>query len=78
MEMCDLAVETCVWPMFEIVEGKLTLNYRPKEKLPVEAYLKEQGRFRHMFQKGNEGLIVEYQAQVDKTWDMLQNLSETK
>jgi len=78
MEMCELAVETCIWPMFEIVEGKLTLSYVPKNKKPAVEYLKEQGRFRHMFEKGNEGLIEEYQQQVDKQWELLQNLNEMK
>ena len=78
MEMCKLAADTCVWPMYEVVEGKLSLTYTPKEKLPVEVYLKEQGRFRHMFEKGNENLIEEYQKQVDKEWQMLQNLNEMK
>jgi pyruvate ferredoxin oxidoreductase beta subunit len=78
MEMAKLAVETCVWPLFEVVEGKLTLNYTPKNKLPVEDYLKLQGRFSHMFAKGNEHLIAEYQAEVDRDWAMLQNLNETK
>ena len=78
MEISKLAVETCVWPIFEIVEGKLTLSYIPKKKLPVEAYLKEQGRFSHMFAKGNEHLIEEYQAKVDKDWNLLQNLNEMK
>jgi len=78
MEMCKLAVETCVWPMFEIIDGNLSLSYIPKNKQPVEVYLKEQGRFRHMFQKGNEHLIEEYQKQVDKEWNLLQNLNEMR
>ena len=78
MEMCKLAVETCIWPLFEIVEGKLTLSYIPKEKQPVEVYLKDQGRFSHMFAPGNENLIVEYQKQVDKDWNLLLNLHEMK
>jgi len=78
MEMCKLAVETCVWPMFEIVEGNLTLSYIPKNKLPVEEYLKVQGRFSHMFDKGNEHLIEAYQKQVDKDWKLLQNLNEMR
>ena len=78
MEISKLAVETCVWPMFEIVEGNLTLSYIPKTKLPVEVYLKEQGRFSHMFAKGNEHLIAEYQEQVDKNWNLLLNLNEMK
>ena len=78
MEMCKLAVETCVWPLFEIVEGKLTMSYIPKKKLPVEDYLKPQGRFSHMFAKGSEHLIEEYQKQVDKEWELLLNLNEMK
>jgi len=78
MEMCKLALETCIWPIFEIVDGDLTLSYIPKNKQPVEAYLKEQGRFRHMFAKGNEHLIEEYQRQVDKEWNLLLNLNEMK
>jgi pyruvate ferredoxin oxidoreductase beta subunit len=78
MEMCKLAVETCVWPMFEIVDGDLSLSYIPKNKLPVEEYLKVQGRFSHMFDKGNEHLIEEYQGQVDKAWQLLLNLNEMR
>ena len=76
MEMCELAVETCVWPLFEIVEGKLTLNYIPKNKLPVEDYLRPQGRFAHMFKPGNEAMIADLQAQTDKQWELLNKLSE--
>jgi len=78
MDMCELAVETCVWPMFEIVEGNLTLNYIPKKKLPVVDYLKPQGRFSHMFEKGNEWMLEEVQKQTDKQWDMLLKLNEMK
>jgi len=78
MDMSKLAVETCVWPMFEIVEGKLSLSYQPKNKLPVEEYLKVQGRFSHMFNKGNEHLIENYQRIIDKEWEMLLNLNEIK
>ena len=78
MEMCELAVETCVWPMYEIVDGKLTINYIPKDKKPVEDYLKPQGRFSHMFKPGNENMIADVQAQVDKQWEMLLNMNETK
>ena len=35
-EICDLAVETCVWPLYEIENGVWKLTYEPKKKLPVE------------------------------------------
>lgn len=71
MEICRLAVDTCYWPIFEVIEGKWVLNYRPKNKLPIEKFLKKQGRFRHLFNKGHEHLIANFQAEVDKRWEAL-------
>lgn len=78
MKVCKLAVETCVWPLFEIIEGKLILNYRPKKKLPVEDYLKMQGRFKHLFRPEHEDLIAEIQADVDARWEELLRLCESR
>jgi len=74
MEVVRLAIETCVWPLYEVVEGKFILNYKPKNKLPVVEYLKVQGRFRHLFTKENEGLIEEIQKEVDRRWNRLLEL----
>ena len=74
MHICKMAVETCVWPLFEVISGEWILNYEPKNKLPVEEYLKTQGRFKHLFKKGNEGLIAEIQADVDARWEELKRL----
>ena len=72
MEICRLAVETCYWPLFEVVEGKWILSYEPKNKLPIEDFLKPQGRFKHLFKPGNEELIGLFQQEVDKRWEDLQ------
>ena len=71
MEICKLGVETCYWPLFEVVEGKWILNYEPKEKKPIEDFLRLQGRFKHLFQKGNEYLLEEFQKEVDRRWEEL-------
>lgn len=71
MEVCKMAVETCYWPLFEVVEGKWILNYKPKEKLPVEEFLRLQGRFKHLFKPGNEYLIEAFQREVDRRWEEL-------
>ena len=76
MEICDLAVNTCVWPLYEIENGELRITYEPKTKLPVEDYLKQQGRFSHMFKRGNEYLIEEFQNNVDKQWERLKSESK--
>lgn len=75
-EICKLAVETCVWPLYEIIEGEWHLNYSPRKKLPVERFLEKQGRFKHMFKPGNEWMIEEAQAYVDQQWEELQERCE--
>ena len=70
-EICQLAVDTCVWPLYEIENGIWRLTYEPKKKLPVEEFLSRQGRFKHMFKPGNEWMIEEAQAYVDKEWEKL-------
>jgi pyruvate ferredoxin oxidoreductase beta subunit len=70
-EICKLAVDTCVWPLYEIEDGVWKLTYEPKTKLPVERLLEKQGRFRHMFEKGNEWMIEESQKYVDAEWEKL-------
>lgn len=70
-EICKAAVDTCIWPLYEIEEGRWKLNYEPKKKLPVEEFLRMQGRFKHMFASGNEWMIEEVQAHVDQKWEQL-------
>jgi len=71
MQIAKLAVDTCVWPLFEIEDGKLTINYKPREKRPVRDWLKSQGRFRHLFSPKNEYLIEEIQNDLDAKWERL-------
>ena len=71
IEFCKLGVETCYWPLFEVVDGKWILNYEPKKKLPLEDFLRKQGRFKHLFKSGNEHLIEAFQAETDRRWEEL-------
>jgi pyruvate ferredoxin oxidoreductase beta subunit len=67
IEIGRLAVETGVFPLFEVVNGeyRLTLDF-PKLK-PVREYLKKQGRFRHLTEKDIERI----QARIDEDYAKL-------
>ncbi|WAM33225.1 thiamine pyrophosphate-dependent enzyme [Caldicellulosiruptor morganii] len=78
IEISKLAVDTCFWPLYEVVNGQYRLTYKPKEKLPVVEFLKTQGRFRHLFKKGNEHLIEQIQQEVDRRWERLLELCGEK
>ena len=78
IEIARLAVETCVFPLWEVVEGEYTLSppsrviaLKPERQKPVEEYLKAQGRFRHLFTPEFRGVIDEIQNIVDKRWKVL-------
>ena len=61
-----LAVQCNMFPLYEVENGMAyTLNYQGNEV--VDAYLKAQGRFRHL----NEDEIQDIQVMVDEDWDLL-------
>ncbi|HID96051.1 MAG TPA: pyruvate ferredoxin oxidoreductase [Candidatus Latescibacteria bacterium] len=71
IRLAQLAVDTCFWPLYEVNHGKWRLTYRPKEKMPVAEWLKEQGRFKHLFREENKWVIEQLQADVDRQWETL-------
>ncbi len=77
IEMSRLAADTCFWPVYEFADGKYEINHEPKEKKPVEEFLKPQGRFRHLFkdEKGKE-IIAEIQRKTDEKWALLHKKQE--
>lgn len=48
IDVCKLAVKTNIYPLYEIVDGQHVLGTLNKKPLPVEEYLKIQGRFKHL------------------------------
>ena len=65
------AVETCFWPLYEVVDGSYRLTYTPKTKQPVDAWLHGQKRFAHLLKPENHDMVVEIQHRVDAEWAAL-------
>jgi pyruvate ferredoxin oxidoreductase beta subunit len=73
VEIGRLAVRTGVWPLKEWVDGRVVHTKVRRPRVPVEEYLKLQGRFRHLFEpQRNEALLAEIQARVDAYWESLE------
>jgi len=62
-----LAVETKLFPLYEIVDGTEYRITHDSKGLPVGEYLKIQGRYRHF----NEEEIKDLQEEADEEWDRL-------
>ena len=83
INMAKLAVETCVWPLYEVVDGKYALTAESlkiangvMEKKPVEEWFKAQGRYKHMLKPENADLVKGVQEELDRKWDRLLKLSK--
>ncbi|MHA1967462.1 MAG: thiamine pyrophosphate-dependent enzyme [Candidatus Hodarchaeales archaeon] len=79
IEYVRLATQTCMHPLYSVIDGEYKLS-RPSEriakdpskKVPLEDYLKLEGRWRHFFKPTRrEDLINKFQKEVDKRWELL-------
>lgn len=64
-----LAVDSYIWPLYEIKNGKLRITMKPK-RVPIEEYLKLQGRFRNISTEE----IEKIKQMVEEQWEILQKL----
>jgi pyruvate ferredoxin oxidoreductase beta subunit len=76
IKLAQLAADTCVWPLYEVENGRYKITYKPKEKKPVLGWLKSQGRFRHLFKEENAWMLEAIQKEVDRDWEDLNKLAE--
>lgn len=68
-----MMVESCVFPLYEIEQGRLTLTgkslsiAKSGRKKPVDEYIAMQGRFR----KITPAQVAEFQERVDAKWEFI-------
>ena len=62
-----LAVQTGIFPLYEVENGKYKLTVEPAPIRPVQDYFKLQGRFRHL----SEGNVKEIQERVTREYESL-------
>ncbi|MDR2672836.1 MAG: hypothetical protein LBC35_06075 [Coriobacteriales bacterium] len=75
IEVSRLAFKTKFWPLFEVRDGIWSMKeVREKDVLPLEEFLKVQGRFKHLFKPGNEHLIERLQTEVDEAYEYIRKM----
>ncbi len=67
IQLGRLAVETGVFPLYEVERGRYRLSVDFPKLKPIKEYLKPQGRFRHL----TEEMIEEIQKRVSQEFDQL-------
>ena len=71
IELSRMAVNSKLFPLYEIADGKYTITYSPKKEIPVEECLKLQGRFSHLFKNGSQSILNDIQQQTNANWKKL-------
>ena len=73
-KVSTLAVETNIFPLYEIMDGlKYRITYNSKG-LPVEEYLSVQGRYKHL----KPEQIKSIQSETDRAWRALNARADTR
>lgn len=67
-----LAVETGIFPLYEVENGKYHLSIDFPKLKPVKEYLKLQGRFRHL----TDEMIAEIEKRVHEEYEILKEKSK--
>jgi len=67
IEYGKLAVDSGIFPLYEVENGQWKLTRKPKQLIPVADYFKGQGRYRHLDDK----LIEVIQQKLNEKWDRL-------
>lgn len=87
IKMAQLGIDSCYFPLYEVYNGReyelsrlsKIIAGKPEKKISIEDYIKDQGRFRHLFKPTKrDDLISQMQNEVDKDWDYLQKLANLK
>jgi pyruvate ferredoxin oxidoreductase beta subunit len=71
LRICQKAIDSCVWPLYEVENGETKITYFPKKKIPVIEWVKGQGRFKHLLEPQNKKLVQKIQQEVDRRWEKL-------
>jgi pyruvate ferredoxin oxidoreductase beta subunit len=76
IQVVDAAVNSCFWPLYEVVDGEYRLTYEPDEYVPIEEWLRPQKRFAHLLRPENAELVERIQRQVAADWRSLRDRCE--
>ena len=76
IRMARLAVETRLFPLYEVENGVYKVTFPGASPKPVEDYLKLQGRFGHLFQPQNAAELEAIKKGVDENYRRLEKLSQ--
>ena len=71
-----LAVQTRMFPVYEVDHGKVKINVKVPKPKPIEEYLKIQGRYKHLLKPENKKSLDQLKKHIEDNWNRLERLSQ--
>ena len=76
VRMSRMAVETRVFPLYEVEGGVYKITFPVPSPKPIEEYLKLQGRLSHLLQPQNAGELALIKKEADENYRRLEKLAQ--
>jgi pyruvate ferredoxin oxidoreductase beta subunit len=71
IEILNAAVDSCYWPLYEVVDGRYRITYTPEQTRPIADWLSPQARFAHLLKPESAAHLKEIEQRVAADWDEL-------
>lgn len=68
IKIAKLAVQTTIFPIYEVEKGKYQLNIKIRNPIAAEEYLKLQGRFSHLFRPEFKEELEAIKQSIKERW----------
>ena len=72
VQIAKLAVQTRYFPLYEVENGRYRITVPVPRPLPLEEFIKVQGRMRHLLRPEYADALAELKRQVEQYWDYIQ------
>jgi len=76
VRMSRLAVETRLFPLYEVEGGVYRITFPVTSPKPIDEYLKLQGRYSHLFRPENTAELETIRKEVDQNYRRIERLSQ--
>jgi pyruvate ferredoxin oxidoreductase beta subunit len=76
LDVLNAAVDSCYWPLYEVVDGRYRITHVPEKIRPVADWLRPQERFAHLLEPGAAQLLEEIERRVAGDWNDLLRRAE--
>lgn len=79
VEVVQAAVDSCVFPLYEVENGHTRITYDPDEveqRTTLRAWLESMGKTRHLLRPEWSAQLDEAEAEIDRRWQRLKAMHE--